>query len=231
MRRCCIDHITVTAPTLDVGAAWVQQALGVAPQMGGEHPRMATHNMLLRLGEALFLEVIAPNPLATPPARPRWFALDTLRPGTEPALATWVARSSDIQVAAAGSTEALGAVEPMQRGALHWLITIPADGGLALQGIAPALIEWQAPDHPAAKLPDLGLSLVQLELLHPEPQRIARLLGSLEMDDSRLCVGQLVDGPPRLVAHIQTPQGLRQLPLPKSGNYVSPRSKLGLAGR
>ena len=216
MRRCCIDHITVTAPTLDAGAAWVQQALGVVPQMGGEHPRMGTHNLLLRLGDALFLEVIAPNPLASPPSRPRWFALDTLQPGTEPALATWVARSADIQVSLAAATEALGAVEPMQRGALHWLITIPADGALPLQGLAPALIEWQTQEHPAAKLPDLGLSLLQLELLHPEPQRIARLLGSLEIDDSRLRVGLLAQGPPRLVAHIQTPQGLRQLPLLRS---------------
>ncbi|MDR7378964.1 hypothetical protein J2X19_003658 [Rhodoferax ferrireducens] len=177
---------------------------------------MATHNRLLRLGDALFLEVIAPNPLASPPARPRWFALDTLQPGTEPALATWVARSPDIQASLAASTEALGAVEPMQRGALHWLITIPADGALPLQGIAPALIEWQTQEHPAAKLPDLGLSLLQLELLHPEPQRIARLLGSLEIDDGRLRVGLLAQGSPRLVAHIQTPQGLRQLPLLRS---------------
>ena len=41
--------------------------------------------MLLRLGDAMFLEVIAPDPQAVSP-RPRWFALDTLGPGSAPAL-------------------------------------------------------------------------------------------------------------------------------------------------
>ena len=49
-------------------------------QVGGEHPRMGTHNLLLRLGDSVFLEVLSPNPDAPPPSRPRWFGLDALRP-------------------------------------------------------------------------------------------------------------------------------------------------------
>ena len=75
MTRCLIDHITVTAPTLEAGAAFVVQALGVAPQPGGEHPLMGTHNLLLKLSDTAFLEVIAVNPKATAPQRPRWFEL------------------------------------------------------------------------------------------------------------------------------------------------------------
>lgn len=59
--RSFLDHITVTAFSLEAGAAFVSETLGVAPQAGGEHPRMATHNLLLRLGDAMFLEVIAPR--------------------------------------------------------------------------------------------------------------------------------------------------------------------------
>lgn len=211
MPRCLIDHITVTAPTLEAGAEFVRQTLGVAPQLGGEHPRMGTHNLLLRLGDSLFLEVISSNPNAPSPARPRWFALDTLRPNSPAVLSAWVARTPDIHATASACPEALGNIEAMSRGALNWLITIPNDGGLPLSGIAPALIEWQTKEHPASKLQDHGLSLAKLELFHPEPERISRLLRSLGLE------GPLsVSLPPGgraacMVAHINTPQGLRLL--------------------
>lgn len=143
MPRSQIDHITVTAPTLASGTDFVRQALGVVPQPGGEHPRMGTHNLLLRLGDAAFLEVISPDPDAAPPQRPRWFGLDTLHADSPPALATWVARTDDIHRTASAGSEPLGCIEPMRRGSLDWLITIPADGALPVDGIGPALIEWQ----------------------------------------------------------------------------------------
>ena len=88
--RCEIDHLVVTAPTLESGADHVWQALGVRPGPGEQHPRMGTHNLLLRLGESQFLEVIAPDPAAARPDRPRWFALDELAPDATPRLAGWV---------------------------------------------------------------------------------------------------------------------------------------------
>lgn len=211
---CYIDHLTITAPNLEVGAEFVSQTLGVMPQRGGEHLRMGTHNLLLRLGDALFLEVISPNPEAPRPERARWFALDNLTAEASPRLATWVARTTDIHTTVTGSSEALGLIEPMARGTLNWLITIPADGSLPLGGIAPALIEWQAEPHPAAKLQDSGLSLHKLELCHPEPDQIAGLLKSIE------CQGPVSVSPvskgaaPYLVAHINTPTGPRTLSAP-----------------
>src|SRR3954469_7122628 len=71
-----LDHITVAARSLAQGLAYLRDALGVDLPYGGAHPRMATHNHLLRLGPALFLELIAIDPTAPPPARPRWFQLD-----------------------------------------------------------------------------------------------------------------------------------------------------------
>ncbi|MYM87555.1 VOC family protein [Rugamonas sp. FT82W] len=203
-----IDHITVTAPTLAAGAAFVFKALGAAPQPGGEHPRMGTHNLLLRLGDALFLEIIAPNPDAPPPGRPRWFALDHLALDSPPSLGTWVARTADIRATAAASSEDLGAVEPMSRGQRNWLITIPADGSIALDGVAPALIEWDDHPHPAAGLQDHGLSLASLEIFHPDPQRAAALMASIGLKDAVACRH---GDRPRLVAHINTPQGIKEL--------------------
>jgi hypothetical protein len=211
MKSCHIDHITITAPTLEAGADHVRRALGVTPQRGGEHPRMGTHNLLLRLGDALFLEVISPNPDAAKPARPRWFALDSLLPESPPSLATWVVRTPDIAATVSACPEAIGNIEPMSRGALNWQITIPADGTLPLNGIAPALIEWQAEVHPAAGLQDYGLSLAKLELFHPEPERISRLLRSLSLEGPVTVSPLREKHSPCMVAHIHTPQGLRLL--------------------
>jgi len=209
--RCQLDHITVTSPSLEAGAEFIWQTLGAEPQIGGEHPRMGTHNLLLRLGDALFLEVISPNPDAPAPERPRWFGLDSLRPDAMPSLSTWVARTTDIHAMAGACSEPLGVVESISRGALNWLITIPADGSVPLNGIGPALIEWQTDIHPAAKLQDLGLSLVKLELFHPEPARVARMLSSLDLN-CLLSVSPLPRrAAPNLVAYINTPQGLRAL--------------------
>ncbi|MCC7680465.1 VOC family protein [Janthinobacterium sp. FW305-128] len=211
MPRCHIDHIAITAPTLEAGAELVRLALGVEPQAGGAHARMGTHNLLLRLGDAVYLEVIAPDPRAPLPSRPRWFALATLAADAVPALATWVARTTDIQASVAACSEPLGNIEAMSRGALNWLITIPDDGALPLNGVAPALIEWQAEAHPAAKLQDHGLSLIKLELFHPEPERIARLLLSLGLDSQLTVHPSTGERGAGLVAHIDTPQGPRQL--------------------
>lgn len=211
MPRTFLDHIAITAFSLEAGAALVADTLGVETQRGGEHPRMATHNRLLRLGESIYLEVIAPNPAARSPGRPRWFGLDTLAPHALPALSTWVVRSTDIQASAAAASEPLGDLEPMRRSALDWLITIPADGSVPLEGAAPALIQWHADAHPATRMEDKGCALALLEIFHPDPERISRLLSSLELE-APVAVRQAGPGDPvRLAAHIDTPHGRRIL--------------------
>jgi Glyoxalase-like domain len=114
-----LDHIVITAPSLGLGVDYLRQTLGVTPQMGGEHPRMGTHNCFVKLGAKVYLEVIAVNPNAPRPQRPRWFALDELGANELPRLATWVARTDDIEAAAAASPLPLGKVEPMTRGQLR----------------------------------------------------------------------------------------------------------------
>jgi hypothetical protein len=203
-----IDHLTITAPSLKAGAEYVRHVLGGVPQRGGEHPRMGTHNLLLRLGDSLFLEVIASNPAVPRPDRARWFGLDALDAGATPKLSTWVARTSDIHATAAASSEAHGSIEPMTRGPLNWLITIPADGSLPLDGVAPALIEWHTESHPAASLEDQGFSLEKLELVHPDPDRISALLRSIGLEGP-VAVSQGAEA--GVVAHINTPNGLRRL--------------------
>jgi Glyoxalase-like domain len=211
MAHCHIDHIVITAPNLEWGGDFVFRALGVRPHIGGEHPRMGTHNLLLRLGDAMYLEVMAPNPSGPRPMRPRWFALDELSHDSEPRLATWVARTDDIRATQATLMESLGEIEPMTRGSLQWLITVPADGGLPLGGVAPALIEWQSPIHPPSILPDLGCSLQKLEAFHPDPGRVSALLDSLGLRDSVQVSPLSTRNGPCLIAHILTSNGLRTI--------------------
>jgi hypothetical protein len=206
-----IDHITVTAPTLASGADYIRQTLGVAMQPGGEHPRMGTHNLLLRLGDDMFLEVIAPNPDAPSPGRPRWFNLDKLRSDSVPVLATWVVRTGDIRTTHAAASEDLGKIEPQTRGALNWLLTIPEDGSIALDGVAPALIEWQTDTMPPSRLEHRGLSLAKFEIFHPDPERVSRLLGSIGIDEFAQVVRCAAETTPHLIAYIDTLNGRRKL--------------------
>jgi len=99
----------------------------------------------------------------------------------------------------------------MSRGALNWLMTIPADGSLPMNGIAPLLIEWATPTHPAARLQDYGLSLAKLELFHPQPERVSLLLQSLDLQAPVSLGAAPKDSLPRLLAHINTPRGVRLL--------------------
>src|SRR5438128_10368396 len=94
------DHVVIAARALAEGVDWVERRLGVTVGGGGKHDLMGTHNRLLSLGPGRFLEVIAIDPQAPPPPRPRWFSLDEPlmreRLARSPALIHWVVRSNDI---------------------------------------------------------------------------------------------------------------------------------------
>ena len=206
-----IDHITITAPTLEAGTKLVEDALGVSPQKGGEHPKMGTHNLLLRIGNTLFLEVIACNPNAEKPKRPRWFALDEIKHDTPAMLKTWVVRTTDIYTSLERCSESIGNIEPISRGETQWLITIPEDGSLPINEGAPALIQWQDNDsHPASKLNDYGFSLKKLQIYHPEPKRLLYFLNSIGLKDS---VEIIEADKIRFIAIIDTPEGIKTLGL------------------
>jgi len=210
-RACELDHLVVTSPTLAAGVKWLQEALGVAPQAGGDHQRMGTHNALVRLGGATYLEVIASNPAAPPPRRPRWFELDCMTPAATPRLATWVARTDDIKSTVADCPSQFGAIEPMSRGPLNWLITVPPDGSLSGGGVFPTLIEWQTQEHPASSLEKQGCALELLELFHPEPSSLRGLLECLGLHDKATIRETRLGERPYLVAHIDTRHGIRSI--------------------
>lgn len=208
MNRSTLDHIVITAPSLASGVEYVRGILGVAPGPGGEHPRMGTHNALLKLGATTYLEVIAANPAAPRPAQPRWFELDRLPPDASPRLAAWVARSSDLKTVAVSSPIPLGKVEAATRGDLAWNITMPAGGGLVEGGVVPMVIQWTSGSHPAGRLPDVGLSLETLELFHPRPEAIESVLRWMGFEGTATVQrGE----EPKLRARVRTADGTKTL--------------------
>jgi hypothetical protein len=122
-------------------------------QPGGEHSLMGTHNLLLKLGDATYLEVIAINPRAPSPRGPRWFGLDHV---TEPALTARVVRVEDIRAAVADAPGQFGEVIQMSRGTLTWLLAFH------VSAFHPVFIQWLSGPHPASGLPDSGCTLVDL---------------------------------------------------------------------
>ena len=120
-----LDHLAIVAPDLAAGVAYVRDGLGIDMPEGGRHREMGTRNHLLRLGEALFLEVIAIDPEAAAPPHARWFGLsdaDALRRRWEegPRLVAWVARTPDLDASLAVDPGLLGEPVRQTRGGLSW---------------------------------------------------------------------------------------------------------------
>lgn len=200
-----LDHIAVSANSLDEGTKWVEMALGVPLAPGGQHPHMGTHNRLLNLGD-LYLEVIAIDPAAPKPDYPRWFDLDRFQ--GPPRLTNWICRTDDLDAALAAAPKGTGTATALSRGDYRWRFAIPATGRLPFDDCFPALIQWQGDHHPARALPDQGIRLQRLEITHPDAPALQSSLAG-QPADPRL---QLLTGPYRSFrATFSTPHGPRVL--------------------
>ena len=211
MANCRMDHLVVAAATLDEGTAYLEEKLGVTVPEGGAHPLMGTHNRLMQLGADAFLEIIAIDPEAASPARPRWYALDDpamqARVAQRPSLITWVARTDDIANAAKAAAISPGPVIEGRRGDLLWQITVPDDGAMPEDGLFPTLIQWPGSlnDHgPAPNMADLGCTLKKLTVFHRQPAVMRTSLQSIGAED----LANVAEGLPHLEAQIDCPKGI-----------------------
>lgn len=181
-----LDHLVIGADSLEQGIAYVQEKLGIDIPPGGKHPLMGTHNHLTRIGEGIFLEVIAIDPHAPTPSRPRWFSLDEIdlqkKLKARPQLITWVLGTMNIQETLHQSPLDLGKATELSRGELHWLISLRSDGALVEHGLMPILIQWPDIAHPANRMQDLGLRLETIRLIHPQPDTLKNYLERIQAD-------------------------------------------------
>jgi hypothetical protein len=202
-----LDHIVVGTRDLNSGAQWMEDMLGVPAQGGGEHATMGTHNRLWSLGPC-YLELVAINPDAPAPSRPRWFGLDdpdiqdSLASG--PRLLNWAVRVDDIEGIAKESPVNLGTIHTMSRGDFSWKVAIREDGALIHQGHVPLVIEWQTA-HPASTMSDQGLSLVRMKAHRSEKTGVIKALESIGAQDLiKITDGSVTAG---IMAEITTDDG------------------------
>lgn len=201
-----LDHLVLATPDLDALVADFTRRTGMAPVLGGRHVGRGTRNHLVGLGGSAYLELIGPDDPAARPL-PEVFGIDRL---TGPRLAAWVVRPADLDATVRRAREAgydPGDVASLSRRTpdgrlLEWRLT--PNRGDRLDGLAPALIDWQDARHPTADgLPQLRL--VSLTGRHPDPPAARRVLAALDvaLDVTPLDTG----GPPGLEAVLDTPHG------------------------
>ena len=200
-----LDHLAVSGETLEAAAAYVEDALGVALQAGGEHDVFQTHNQLLGLEDGLYLEAIAINPEAPVPSRPRWFDLDRFSGPAK--LTNWICRTRDLPAALSSLRGDFGTAVDLQRGNLRWRMAVPQNGVLPYDNLAPALIEWRTDIHPATRLNQKGIRLERVTISHPQGADLGETLRAVLSDD-RI---RLETGPAGLNAEFSTPHGRRSL--------------------
>ncbi len=234
-----LDHLVVSARTLDEGTQYIADTLGVAPAGGGAHPLMRTHNRLLNLWGGVYLEVIAVDPNASSSTgasnrtsngtadgahgtrRARLFALDDpvthARLEKGPYLSHWVARVERPKRLTTWQTQypqRIAPIVPMTRGDFTWGLSVADDGAFpawqgAGDGVLPSLIQWDSVRHPSTALPETGVALKALKGSHPQAEQIRAQLEWLGA--AHLLELQPTDGAPALVAEFETPEGLRTL--------------------
>ena len=188
--RVVIDHLVFGCDYLQNGTSYLEQALGVGLSPGGQHALMATHNRLLKLQDAIYLEAIAIDHEAVQKhgdiGRKRWFSLDEDRTkkrlAQSPRPLTWVVAVDDIHDAASKCGYDVGKITTMTRGDLEWMLTIAENGTLVEDGLLPSFIQWPGGRNPANKLPESGTRLQRLILQHPQPYAIEKIIDQLSID-------------------------------------------------
>jgi len=196
-----LDHLAVAAASLAEGVEYLEDLLGTGLASGGEHPQMGTHNRLISLGDT-YLEIIAINPDAPPPDRPRWCDLDNFT--GPPRLTNWIIRTPDMAETLAHAPKGAGEVMNLERGDFRWQMAVPADGKLPFDNTFPALIHWFGTAHPADRLPKSGLTLEKLHIQHPLAAALEKSLEPI-LDAAQVTYETAPQF--KLTATINTPRG------------------------
>ena len=182
-----LDHIVIAATTLDQGADYVRQVLGVDIPDGGQHQMMGTHNKVMSLGQGVYLEVIAINAEMKSPDHPRWFGLDDphIRHSLaqHPKLLTWAVNTDELDSLVGSSRVGLGEVRQAQRDNLKWKVAITEDGRMPGAGFIPLCIEWLVDFHPSEAMQSLGCIFNSLTIYHSKPRWLKECLQSIGADN------------------------------------------------
>ena len=210
-----LDHLVVAAASLEQGVDYVRSKLGVEIPRGGLHKTMGTHNRLMQLGNNTYLEVIAIDPDAAIPDRPRWFNLDdTLMRDAlsrQPRLITWVVNTTEINKLSQVSGGSIGTPTELSRDNLRWQIALTEDGRLLANGFLPYVIQWHSKPHPSQAMADLGCRLLSFDIYHNRADWLRSRLETIGANHL-VSIHALPDSESAyLSANIDTPSGIKVL--------------------
>ena len=216
-----IDHLVIAANTLEEGAAWCEQTLGITPGPGGEHPLMGTHNRLFSIASpgypTAYFEIIAINTgaaCARIMGARRWFDLDNAAlqlslKQNGPQLIHFVAATPHAAPALQALTklgidrgELLEASRMTPHGLLQWKITVRTDGQRLMNGCLPTLIEW-GDVLPTQNMASSGATLQSLTATQPITDELRAAYTAIDLQGVKVA-----QGPANLVAALNTPRGL-----------------------
>lgn len=179
-----IDHLIFGAPSLETGTEIIRQKLSISPTSGGRHPDFGTHNALFKIGAHIYFEIIAPDPTLAHRKQKLWMGLDRLE---APALIWWAAKANPVEATLGRAKEAgwdPGIPIPGNRMTadgtlLRWQLTDPFR--VQENGVLPFLIDWGNSPHPSHNMPDVNCTLIDFQLLHPQPKKIRKYLAAIDL--------------------------------------------------
>jgi Glyoxalase-like domain len=204
------DHLLLGVSDLDHGIDWLEQRTSVRAAIGGVHPGQGTRNALVSLGEAHYLEVIAPDPAQT---EGEWRAL--LSELDEPRLFNLAVKTSDVKNTAAAlrrsGVHAVGPRDGSRRTAsgalLRWRV-LDVESPFQSDGVDPIpfFIEWATDSiHPSKNAP-AGCLIEDLSFEHPRADELRTTLRAMGLEANIRTADRA-----RIVAIIRTPKGRVEL--------------------
>ncbi len=201
MIRMKLDHLVVSAKTLEEASSYIEETLQVKLEEGGKHEFFGTHNNLLGLADGLYLEALAIDPTAVPKVQPRWFDLDSFI--GIPRLNNWVCQVDNLSESLKKMPHEVGRIISMRRGVLKWKMAVTNTGVLPYDGAFPSLIQWQSKNHPFFKLGYSGCQLKRLTIIHPDADELIDLLSFYS--NNLISIEKGAES--QLIAEIQTSNG------------------------
>ena len=183
-----LDHIILGCNTLQEGTDYVEKKLGLSLSKIGYHHHMGTHNRVIKIGENIYLEVIAIDPKANKPQHFRWFNLDNkkqqARLKKSPQIIGYVIENQN--------PDMLKFYNPFfeaSRGNYCWEFAMPKSDDTLINdeliesGLVPSLIKWKS-KKPVYKMLNnhFELEKIKIELTqnHIEYKPYINYLGDVE---------------------------------------------------
>ena len=183
-----LDHIVLGCNSLQEGTDYVEKKLGLSLSKIGYHHHMGTHNRVIKIGENIYLEVIAIDPKANKPQHFRWFNLDNkkqqARLKKSPQIIGYVIENQN--------PDMLKFYNPFfeaSRGNYCWEFAMPKSDDTLINdeliesGLVPSLIKWKS-KKPVYKMLNnhFELEKIKIELTqnHIEYKSYINYLGDVE---------------------------------------------------